>query len=344
MAQVSLDAMYERHSFIDEKRRLLLAALRGVNSSMGDAMPEVRIVLDGDGLGHEDCELWLYAGRRSARVVPISSNSVRSALLLDRTQLASTSEQSHKDAGTTLARWASGLHMLRDFTEPALTLDLLPFAEEFERGRYSAWHWGNVMLQAATDPILQRHLPLIERLSADPVTSRFFSFTSLDRLCLSRSSLYPFDRNGLPLASPARSCTNSLEFVISSGALVTDGPPDAQVHPLSASEAFVRIREVLALDPGEPYHGNIEDRLGMLLNSELAALNSELRVKWEQSRQWLQLRATGKSGRNCRITSSGPGRDGVGIDWHPEQGPRMRKLQQFESPHSAALSLIAELS
>lgn len=161
-------------------------------------------MLDVDWAGREFAELWVYGDQRSCRLTPREDGVVAGAFLDRRTQLLRADALGPASAARMIEYWIDAAAPVAAMRDLAPGVELLPFAEDFERSDYAAWHWGNLLLRAEDDELLGFYRPLVERIAGSAALARYFSFTSLDRLCLSRSSLYPFDTEGLPVVVPAR--------------------------------------------------------------------------------------------------------------------------------------------
>jgi hypothetical protein len=112
-------------------------------------------------------------------------------------------------------------------------------AEWFERDA-ARWHWLHVRDRLNDeDDVLTPLRPLLVRLAESPIATRFFSYTSLYRLCFSASSHYPWVNQGLPTIDPNRT----------PDAVTVDG------QQLSIDEAVGYIERVLAAYPIAPDRG-----------------------------------------------------------------------------------------
>jgi hypothetical protein len=66
------------------------------------------------------------------------------------------------------------------------------------------WHWLHVgdRINDAND-VLAPLADLMRALASSPIATRFYSYSSLNRLCFSASSHYPWVDEGLPVVTPA---------------------------------------------------------------------------------------------------------------------------------------------
>ena len=67
------------------------------------------------------------------------------------------------------------------------------------------WHWLHVRDRIGDDrDVLAPLRPLIEVLAASPVATAFYTYSSLNRLCFSASSHFPWVNDGLPIVCPVQ--------------------------------------------------------------------------------------------------------------------------------------------
>jgi hypothetical protein len=295
VAGCDLAAMYERYPFVDETLRVLRAAIERVEREMVALGLNLRFERDEDWAGSEFSEAWIYAGPRSCRLAPEDGDRVSLALLLMRTQLGRVDGLDAATAAKAIAAWFGAPESVRAVQSVTPQCALLPFAADFERGDYSAWHWGNVLDQARSSNVLALHGPLLARIVVSETARRYYSFTSLWSLCFSRSSLYPFDTAGLPVVWPARE-EGRVSYVVQ-----IDGH---EVKKGDDREVFEVIESVLAAQAQPTYFGNLYDRCCDELNRALAARGSDVTVRSEQHRQWLRLAARAADGRWCEIRAN----------------------------------------
>src|SRR6185503_16077256 len=67
------------------------------------------------------------------------------------------------------------------------------------------WHWLHVVDRIEDpDDVLAPLRELIGMLAKSPVATKFYSFSSLNHLCFSASSHFPWVNKGLPVITPTR--------------------------------------------------------------------------------------------------------------------------------------------
>jgi hypothetical protein len=294
--QLDRAALYERHSFVDAKRRALLDVADGINQELHRIGAAPRAVLDGED-ADEFGELWVYAGDRSCRLSNGYDSAIACALLLKRAQLGRANGLSASEAARVVQMWSAGLTSLGAIREAVPAIQLDHACELFERGDHAGWHWANVLAQCGVDTSLAKYRPLLERIASNPVVSRFFSFTSVGRLCLSRSSLYPFDASGLPIVVP-RPRQDGWYATEISGKLFVEATAEA---------TCAALEDHLARETVSPYWGTVEEVMAERLNQELRGRRSPLRAECVQRRQWLDVIVSDGAGRTCKLHG---GRDG----------------------------------
>ncbi len=305
-SRVSREQLYERHDFVDAKRRALHSVADEINARL--TVAGAKSLVEHVAEDSEFDQLWIYAAQRSARLEPGLDGTVDVALLLKRTQIALGEGLELEAAARASLLWADRTASLSELTQSIPNLTLSPLAAEFERGDYSAWHWGNLLLQAEHDDVLGYFRPLIERIAQHKVLSRFFSFTSLNRLCFSYCSLYPFDTEGLPMVVPMPRTGIDHAFAVMIG---SDTKP---AMAGTAAEVFSFLENILTKNSRPTWFGNVDEDLAARLNCELEARGSPLRATSRQSEQWLRVEvvagnlccAASFDGRNVMLQLSRP--------------------------------------
>ena len=165
---------------------------------VADAIPSARWI------AHAGPHRWVSAGDRSIRLL-IEGTGVGIAFLARDLQLASGAFDDLPRACRSVQRWlGEGADLAGLACAPEVVVH--PHGALFEDGRYSQWSWAHHLDAARTgrSDALCHHLPLLERIVASHCVTRYFAYTSLNRICFSRSSHHPFDTAGLPTISPRR--------------------------------------------------------------------------------------------------------------------------------------------
>jgi hypothetical protein len=318
LAGCDLGAMYAAHVFVDQHLRALGSMSERVDRELAMLGSALRVAPDEDWAGREFTEAWIYDGPRSCWLTPGAGERLSLALLLHRTQIAQVEDLEVEIAARAIASWFGPDGSVAAVQRVAPRCEPARFAAAFERGDYLAWHWGNVLEEADSSSVLALHRPLLDRIATSDVARRFYSFTSLNRLCFSRCSLYPFDTDGLPMVHPVRD-GRDVVYVIGVG--------DAERGRGDAREALACIERVLAAEPQPAYFGNIDDRTCDEVNAALAARGSHLRARREQHRQWMRIAVRAADGAWCEIKTERRGhlsmvprdRDGA----RPADAPRV---------------------
>lgn len=301
LAGTTVPGMYAEFDFVDRelRRRQQIRAAVGVELvALGSALEPVES--DSDVGGSEFGELWVYGGDRSCRIEP-GATGLEGALLLHRTQLARVAGLDAKELAQTITAWIDHEQSTAAMTTAAGDWDVAYRADLFERGHYARWHWLQVMA-AADDPVLTHYAPLLDMITRNDIVSRFFSFTSLDRLCFSRCLLYPFDTDQMPMLAPADS---GRFWYADVGGYFSD----EQSVPVNvdAAAALRRLEDALRADRGRVHPGNRDDALVDEMNAAFERIGSQLRALKRQDRQWLRVTVTSETGRTRELSSDGRG-------------------------------------
>ena len=135
-------------------------------------------------------------------------------------------------------------------------------AEVLESGDAARWHWLRVRDRVANpEDVLAPLAPLISLVIASPIASRFYSFSSLNRLCFSASSHYPFVGQ-YPVVYPG-----------------PDGKYFVDDVPCSLRDAVARIESALAASSIEPFFGSATDYEATLLAESLGRHGSAIQPR-----------------------------------------------------------------
>jgi hypothetical protein len=142
------------------------------------------------------------------------------------------------------------------------------------------WHWLHVKDRIA-DPndVLSPLAPLIHKLADNPIVSRFYTFSSLNRLAFSASSHYPWV-SGFPHVAPVR---DGDAQSWSRTVVVFDG------ETLALDEAVARIEEALKASPVEPFFGTEDDLALIWVAEELRRQGSTLVPEQIREQQWVRV-------------------------------------------------------
>ena len=133
------------------------------------------------------------------------------------------------------------------------------------------WHWLHT-LDRLSDPedVLGPLAPLVRVLAENPVASRFFTYTSLNRLCFSASSHYPWV-GGFPIVAPKQKGY------------------DVDGETCNRFEAVAKIEASLADSPVEPFFGASPDRDILVFRDAFKKLGSDLRPRLVRRGQWSEV-------------------------------------------------------
>jgi len=274
VAGASLDAVVADTPFVDEDRRELRAVA-------GRLDPRIHSEIDGS-------ELWAYGDRRACK---IGGESCRFFIGQAAVAFAPNSGDLPGDVAAWLLDGVSPANLARRGVLLERHADVL----EADPAR---WHWLHVRDRMANPrDALAALAPLIAVLANSPIVSRFYTFSSLHRLCFSASSHYPWVGR-YPVVSSDDGANYYLEYP--KGA---EGDDQGLSAACSLEETVARIETALAASPIEPFFGSepdLEIRLvAESLNRLGSTLTAELVRRGMSSDVWLR-----RPPRRCRIDGS----------------------------------------
>lgn len=234
------------------------------------------------------CELWLYGDGRSSKATLIDDEQVACSFLLGQAQIAYSAELA--SVPTAIATWlverVPVVMMARRF--PAIELESHAELVETDPAR---WHWLHV-LDRIVDPkdVLAPLRELIAMLAKSPIATQFYSFSSMNRLCFSASSHFPWVNEGLPVVAPA-----------GAGRYMVDSTP------CDLSRAISLVEAALTAYPIKPFFGSRPHHDLPALKACLQQQDSALVPQLVQRQGWYRLEvSTGSrlcdvSGRHVRF-------------------------------------------
>jgi hypothetical protein len=265
----AFDVLVHDAPFIDSRRRVMRAIARDVPPGLRwDIAPE------------PGCELWVYGEGRSC-CATLKNNHATWTFLLGQAPVARAAGLAN--VGDAIAAW------LLEQVPIATLASRIPETQLDRHAQYldsdpARAHWLEVLDRAEKpDDALAPHRDLVQACAANPAISRFYSFTSLSRLCFTASSHYPWVNEGLPNVSP----TPDGRFVI-----------DQHVHDLDGALATIERR--LAASPIRPFFGCEAHHLLPQLAAHLRWLRSAAVPAIIQQHAWPRLVVQTET-RTCQI-------------------------------------------
>lgn len=305
LENVDLDTLHTNHDFVDTRRRALIKIRDEVNSQLETFNSKYLSKLDNESPSYEFAELWVHSDDKACKLAQ-GGEAISCAFLKERTQLACVENATASTIAEGINLWINLNGTTKDLSKlfPDFIAD--PNAEPFEKCNHAVWHWSQVLKQAEYDEILMVYKPLIERIVKHPKLSQFFSFTSLHRLCLSRSSLYPFDTDGLPLIYPNDSKEKPYSITYD----------DEKYEELSLDDLVSTLEENVSLEP-KPYFGSLDDYLFIALNNALEEIGSPHEAEKEFDKQWVEVIMKNNDGRKCEFSIFG-NKEKVRVDFYEE--------------------------
>jgi hypothetical protein len=273
LAAVELDALARAVPFVDRKRR----AIRAIAARLG---PRVRWDLEADP-AYEVWEVWAYGDGRSCKLA-WDDHVVACGFFVGQAQVAFA--QALDDVGYATSAWLLEALCLRELAARVRGVELERHAEILEVDP-ARWHWLHVRDRMA-DPadVLAPQRELLEELAASSVASAFYTYSSLNRLCFSASSHFPWVDQGLPI-------------VTRDG----DGPYGVGNVRCGLARAKELIESALAAHPIRPFFGSAPHHECRLIAEHLARQGTALRPRLEQHRQYYDL-VVASGARRCVVS------------------------------------------
>jgi hypothetical protein len=299
--------------FIGEKER----AMRALASRLD---PELRWDIGYD----PGYELWVYGDDRSCEVSS-TDGAFACRFFLGQAQVALGTELDNIPGA--VAAWLISRFPVRLLATHVPGVEIEPHADVLETDP-PRWHWLHLGDRIA-DPrdALARLRELIARLATSPVATTFYSFSSLNRLCFSASSHFPWVNDGLPVVAPAPRGMYAVNGTI----CVLD-------------DAVHLIESELESFPVRPFFGSASHYELPLVAACLERQGSTLRPRLEQRRAGYDVVVRNAAGtRRCRISDRHvtflQAADRLGASW-PERDEAVAAIRSF-CEGSASLDDIA---
>lgn len=244
----SLGELYGSTPFVDERRRAM--------QSLGSLLdPRIRWEIGGD----PGFELWAHEDGRSCRV-----SGETCSFLVEQVQVAF--KEDLDGVPSMMASWLLGRAGLPELRARGALIERHAEVLVVDPAR---WHWLHVRDRIA-DPedALAGLEPLVRRLADSQIASRFYTFSSLNRLCFSASSHYPWVGN-YPVVAPAG-----------------DGRYWVDQEHHSLEETVALVEAALAASPFEPFFGSATDIALRLVTESLLRRGSSVRAELIRRGQW----------------------------------------------------------
>ena len=228
------------------------------------------------------CELWAYGDGRSCKATLIDDEEVACSFLLGQAQIAYSAEL--ESVSTAIATWlverVPPVELARRF--PAIELESHAELIETDPAR---WHWLHVLDRiAAPNDVLAPLRELVAELAKSRIATQFYSFSSMNRLCFSASSHFPWVNEGLPVVAPA-----------GAGRYMVDSTP------CDLSRAMPLIEAALSAYPIKPFFGSEPHHDLPALQACLQQQDSALVPRLVQRQGWYSLELSTGS-RQCIVS------------------------------------------
>jgi|CZKU01.1.fsa_nt_gi hypothetical protein len=269
LAGVDLQGLVGVAPFIDTKRREMRAVAERLDAGLRWEI-----------MGDPAYELWVYGSDRSCKFVGVDGR-VTCIFLLGQAQVGHAAALD--DAPAAAAAWLLPGVSVRHLVTLVPGVEIERHADVLEVDP-ARWHWLHLRDRVCepTD-VLSPLRALTDALATSPVARRFFTYSSLNRLCFSASSHYPWVDQGLPVVTPT-----------GDGAYVVGSTRCDLLHAVKSVEV------VLAACATRPFFGCAQHHELPLLAECLARQGSTLRPQLVQRGAWYEL-LVAEGSRRCEV-------------------------------------------
>jgi len=299
----SKEDIYEAFSCVDICRRTLQEVTDQIDRIASVESKGVRVKLIDDRLGDPKISLVVEGVERAIEFDACSTqeDGIIQCTLIFGLPIGTLRTDSSAEASHAAHSWVvdevSELELFRQFPKMLFT----DFVDEIMRGDFFGLHWkreikcARVERESADGYYAACFLPLLERIEADVMTRRFYSFYSMGRLCFSRCSKFPFATAGLPVVQASRSA-----YPEPAGYWATCGEESIKGD---VDEIFEFLKHQLSEVAESGVYGNCQDALILLAKQLLDELGSPIRVEPGESLGKASAAAP-KCGRRCTLQFS----------------------------------------
>jgi hypothetical protein len=257
--------------FVDAKRRAMHAVAEqldaGLRWEVGD---------------DPTYELWVYNNDQSCKVLA-GPHGTECSFLIGQAQVAYI--PALHDVPAAVAAWLIARLPVNALATRVPGVELERHAQMLETDP-ARWHWLHVR-DRINDPndVLAPLRDLMRALASSPIATRFYTYSSLNRLCFSASSHYPWVDEGLPVVAPT------------AGGAYLVGTAPCELDP-----AVKLIEATLLASPVQPFFGSAPHHERPLLSECLARLGSDLRPQLIQHGAWYELTVVAAAGaKRCIV-------------------------------------------
>lgn len=260
----SIERVEHEAPFMNRRRRAMQALAASID-------PRIERQLGSD----PGFEVWAYGGMRSAR-----ASGTSCGFYFGAAQLAFASNAA--DVPGDIAAWVLDGVTLRQLEARGVTLERHAEVLESDPAR---WHWLHVRDRIARpDDVLAPLAPLIAALADSQTASRFYTFSSLNWLCFSASSHYPWvgEFPAVGAASHGRYSIGGKE--------------------LDLADAVRAVDAALAASTVEPFFGSRTDYDARLIAEGLARRGNSLRPVLARRGNWSEV-VLERGARRCIVSA-----------------------------------------
>jgi hypothetical protein len=258
LAGASLESVERSAPFVNEKRRKTLVVTEQLDHRLRWSIGE-----------DPSYELWVYGDNRSCRV-DVDGSDVGCDFFVGQAQIARAPALGEvRDA---VAAWLIGRVPVTELPAVVPEVELERHAAVLEADP-ARWHWLHVKDRIDdTSDILAPLAPLLRALAASQVATMFYTYSSLNHLCFSASSHYPWVDQGLPVVAPG-----------------SDGSYVVGETRCDLAQALALVENGLRSCSVQPFFGSEPHYELPLLTKLLVQMNSTLRPELVQVGAWFEL-------------------------------------------------------
>jgi hypothetical protein len=276
-----IDELVGDSPFVDAKPRAMRALAKRLD-------PGLRWEIEAE----HACALWVYGEGRSCRVMA-TEDRMGCGFFLGQAQVAHG--RSPGDVPAAVTAWLVDRLPLRDLAAEVSGIEIERHAELLVEDP-ARWHWATLLDRVADpDDVLAPLRRVVEELAKRPVATAFYSYSSLNRLCFSASSHYPWVDEGLPMVVPAK---GSFFAVVWKPSQQEERP---RIECCDLDGTVRLVESALASSTLRPFFGSAPQHELPLLSECLAQQGSTLRPEVVQRGQWYELRAAAGP-RSCTLS------------------------------------------
>jgi hypothetical protein len=264
---------------VDICRRTLLDVADQIDRIATVESKEVRGRLIDDRLGDPKISLVVEGVDRTLEFDARSMQEdglIQCTPLIDGTAIGTLKTGSSAEAARAAHSWVVDDVSELDFSHLFPGMIFTDFFDEIMRADFFGLHWkreikyARAERESADGYYAACYLPLLERIEAEAMTRRFYSFYSMGRLCYSRCSKFPYAPAGLPVVQASRKA-----YPEPAGYWATCGEESVKGD---VDEIFEFLKQRLSAITESGVYGNCQDALFLPAKRLLDELGSRVYI------------------------------------------------------------------